>query len=302
MESHQRFKAFTIVELLIVIAIIGVLAAMLLPAVNSARESARRNQCANNLRQMGQASMLYLDQFKKLPPARWRHPNHASLPHERKFTHGYFVHILPWLEEATIRERYTLKQDWYWDSTTLGPNNYRNSDTIKIAVPTFICPSYGENRDIPLADYAVILGPGSDNYQRVMGIQLKDESAVILDHEFRNVAKVRDGMSHTIMLGECGGRPHRWVNGQLIATNLVETRWAHPDNELHVNKSPPINLENSDGSSVGGNEIYSFHIGMAQFVFGDASVHTIREDVDEKAFYPFLTANNKDLSDMAKIE
>ncbi len=85
-------------------------------------------------------------------------------------THGFFAHILPWLEEQNIRDRYTLKPDVAWDSTTTQPNGFKNSDAIKIPVATFICPSYGENRDLPLADYAVQIGPSREYYQQVMGV------------------------------------------------------------------------------------------------------------------------------------
>jgi prepilin-type N-terminal cleavage/methylation domain-containing protein len=302
MTSRQNRNAFTIVELLVVIAIIGVLAAMLLPAVNSARESARRNQCANNMRQIGQASLMYLEQFKTLPPARLRRSSTDDT-----VMHGYLVHILPWLEERNVRDMYTLKRDVAWDSTTVQPNGHRNSDAIKIAIPTFVCPSYGEHRDIPVSDYAVVLGPDPAYYQRITGINpnpsgqpKKDITCIILDREYRNVAKVRDGMAHTILIVECGGRPHEWRNGHLISSNVLEGRWAHPENELFVTASPPINFENGGGSN--GNEIYSFHIGAAQFVFGDAAVRLIREDVDEKAFLAFLTANAKDIADFSKIE
>lgn len=301
MTCRQKLKAFTIVELLIVIAIIGVLAAMLLPAVNSARESARRNQCANNLRQIGHASLMYLEQFKKLPPARMR----RGPPPDDTRVHGYFPHILPWLEEQNVRNMYTLKPDVPWDSNTLQPNGFRNSDAIKIAVPTFICPSYGEARDIPVSDYAVVLGPDPNYFRRIIGTNPDgppkiDITCIILDRDYRNIAKVRDGMAHTIMIVECGGRPHEWRLGKMISQNVLEGRWAHPENELYVTASPPINFENGAGSN--GNEIYSFHIGAAQFVFGDAAVRLIREDVDEKAFVPFITANAKDIADFSKIE
>src|SRR5688572_16964546 len=94
--QRQR-RAFTLVELLVVIAIIGVLVALLLPAVQSAREAARRMQCANNLRQISLAVHNYHDTHKFLPPASTNSNLSGS---------SAFAAILPYLEQANAYSQY----------------------------------------------------------------------------------------------------------------------------------------------------------------------------------------------------
>ncbi|MCA9277434.1 MAG: DUF1559 domain-containing protein, partial [Phycisphaerales bacterium] len=90
-------RAFTLVELLVVIAIIGVLTAVLLPAVTAAREAARRNSCANNLRQLGLAAQSYNSATGHLPPPI------AGTTFENKGS--TLVLLMPYLEQNTLFEQ-----------------------------------------------------------------------------------------------------------------------------------------------------------------------------------------------------
>jgi hypothetical protein len=131
-----------------------------------------------------------------------------------------------------------------------------------------------------------------------------DWRSIILDTEFRKLRTIVDGMSKSILLVECAGRPLKFRRGKLdtSTSTLLEYRWAHPDNELHISTRPMINNYNGQGNSSFDNEIYSMHIGGALFVMGDTAVKYISEDVDEDAFLSLVTAANMDVVNWAKID
>src|SRR5688500_16981590 len=107
----KRFSphaAFTLVELLVVIAIIGVLVALLLPAVQAARESARRTQCLNNLKQLGIALHNYHDTFQILPAGMTFPPGDDGATSER-YGPNWIIRTLPFFEQQNLYERFDLK-------------------------------------------------------------------------------------------------------------------------------------------------------------------------------------------------
>lgn len=110
--SRRCRSGFTLIELLVVIAIIGVLIALLLPAVQAARESARRTQCFNNLKQYGLATHNFHQQYNRMPPY-WSENNVTRFPDG-----GWLLHLLPYLEQQAAYD--LVVSDRYGRMTRIG--------------------------------------------------------------------------------------------------------------------------------------------------------------------------------------
>jgi prepilin-type N-terminal cleavage/methylation domain-containing protein/prepilin-type processing-associated H-X9-DG protein len=123
--NNQRNRsAFTLVELLVVIAIIGILIGMLLPAVQQVRESARRANCANNMRQLALASHNYQSTFQKLPVG----VDGATGTNALSATAQ--TQLLPYMEQLNISDGYDLSLP-----------AWNNTGVTRSIIPTFACPS-----------------------------------------------------------------------------------------------------------------------------------------------------------------
>ncbi len=144
MPIRLRARGFTLVELLVVIAIIGILVSLLLPAVQAAREAARRAQCLNNLKQIGVAIMLHVDAHKHLPTGGWGYnwvgdPNRGF---DKRQPGGWVYNILPFIEEESLR---TLGS-----SQTGAAQRAALTELCQKPVSSFLCPSRRTSGTFPL--------------------------------------------------------------------------------------------------------------------------------------------------------
>src|SRR4051794_23475908 len=122
MSPSQRFRrrGFTLIELLVVIAIIAVLIGLLLPAVQAAREAARRAQCTNNLKQLGLAAHNYVDVNLAFPQGGFYSCESISLFASSPWMHGQFVGLLPFFEQQPLYNAFNASVRYY--NTTFPAN------------------------------------------------------------------------------------------------------------------------------------------------------------------------------------
>jgi prepilin-type N-terminal cleavage/methylation domain-containing protein/prepilin-type processing-associated H-X9-DG protein len=129
-------RGFTLVELLVVIAIIAILIGLLLPAVQAARESARRSNCTNNMKQQGLGLHNFESSYKRFPTGgEGTHPTTKATIFDMQGLHSTFTYILPYMEGQTLVQQMNLN---YTYRDTRAPGNQIAACT---EIPAFICPS-----------------------------------------------------------------------------------------------------------------------------------------------------------------
>ena len=245
-ELSSSKRGFTLVELLVVIAIIGVLVSLLLPAVQSARESARKTHCQNNLKQIGLAAQMYTDSFKAYP-----------MGYERAFCgYGYGVFLLMFMEDEITYD--IVSPDWRpWGASiaTHGPAGEE--------LPVYSCPSSPYHRK-HLGLFARSSYVGSSGPYYGLGSQL---TGVFGKRSATTMAQITDGLSNTILVGEAND------------TNGAETEpiWIGP--YLFPEQAVRRTMSNARINS-GDGAFGSQHPGGAQFVFADGSVHILLEEIE----------------------
>jgi prepilin-type N-terminal cleavage/methylation domain-containing protein/prepilin-type processing-associated H-X9-DG protein len=178
--KRSSVRAFTLIELLIVIAIIGILVALLLPAVQAAREAARRSSCINNLKQIGLGVQLYHDTYKSLPAGSYMAGPCCGSPTYTTWT----IALLPFMEQQSLADIY---------NHNLPNHDPANQAAVQTRVDVYVCPS-----DIRTdAQIKPESGPGSNlyyapgSYRAVSGASLAQNGDQFFDNA--NVAGAASG-------------------------------------------------------------------------------------------------------------
>jgi len=318
MFARKTRSAFTLVELLVVIAIIGVMVGLLLPAVQTAREAARRMQCSNNLRQQGIALHNYHDTYKVMPPALMASGRFNSAAYHAgrggvKNTTGWAM-LLPFLEQSAIYERYNFSVCSSMSSPygiAVTGTDLINDGLYNASLPFLECPSD------PSAGVrsTVDVGVPSSFYSRRNAVQTSYlfSSGVFTDYDsdwqtkstdirqgaFGNDVGAKfnafiDGLSNSIAIGEAtGGRfktstsygpwgltgAHTCCHGRVVSSSTTILTQSEA--------APYQNDWNVNaaylGDALGRTYAWAFgskHPGGAQFVFADGSTHFISDSME----------------------
>ena len=307
-DGRSPYGGFTLVELLVVIAIIGILIAMLLPAVQSARESGRRTQCANNLKQIGLALHSYHGVHQAFPPG-WLWADDTDCSGGSSW--AWSVFLLPYMEQQPLHKRL--------DVTAPGHNVPPPGDPRDMRLAVFLCPSdAGPDtnrwfRDYAMSNYPGVNGTGGDSDSdgipdgRVAAAyQDPDTNGVFGRASDVKIADITDGTSNTFAVGErqsqknigaiwiraigrgCSSSSTLTPNSNVVATAVAGV--CNPFKRLNLLN--PNFVAPACGNSDPVGNFGSLHPDGSQFLLCDGSVRFAAETIDLRT-YEHL-ANRKD--------
>lgn len=313
--KHRYHSAFTLLESLVVISIIGVLSALLVPATQAAREAARRLQCQSNLKQLGLAALNFESTFQHLPgPTMNAHPKSVRYQSDV----GLFVNMLPFLEQNTLYESI---------DKNVPTNSLPNQLKIEKSPSLLRCPSTSDSEllvdlsdrfsgssitglQAQSCDYSGNDGAYIANKPHFGTVRLRVGSIA----KERRIGEVIDGTSNTFLFWESSG-DHIWLSKNI---RIPINQGASPTFTYLIDSNPSTALQSSTQASTKSylyswsgfrigtvlegainvsnryGEPFGKHSTVVNFAFADGSVRTLSENIDSVVVVALATAQNYD--------
>ncbi len=315
----RRAGGFTLIELLVVITIIGILMSLLLPAVNRVRETARRMECANNVRQIVLAMKNYETTLKTFPPGRVgcdgiNNEVCNGVPAQARVGTGGFVTLLPYIEQQALYDIFDFRDGPWRDNTDQQPGGTagwwnRAAPAVATVLPMYRCPTDDSdrtivqaNRTIAIGSYAMVMGTnGPSRGLAALAVKLQNNGTFMYVNA-RREREILDGLSNTIFVGEVveGHTPNslnRWTVGSRHRDSLRST-------ENPLNTPPGEGIVHHDyNDPIGGQQVQrrtsgafgSKHTGGANFAFGDGRTVFLVDTIDLEIYRALSTRAGREV-------
>ena len=293
------------------VAIMSVLIGLLLPAVQMAREAARRTGCRNNLRQLGLALHNFHDVYRAFPASGWTRSGPGN-------PGGHYISwramILPYLEQSALHEGYDFRANW-WSSQNLdnGTNllavyqcpSTPTQQAILQAVSKSPRPKLDLNRALARADYEALMGVREvidpvryQDKEMTRGVMHRNSSVRFAD--------ITDGTSMTVVVTECAARPAVYRRRYKVPgiRNDQGYGWVDSESAFSLDGAAEDGLRQGEGwpatprgmNVTNENEPYSFHSGGVYFLFADGHVDFLNESIDLKLLAALTTRSAGELT------
>jgi len=310
MQRHFVQRGFTLIELLVVIAIIAILVALLLPAVQQAREAARRTQCKNNLKQLGLALHNYHDSHSTFPPAEFSLGTAAG---GIRYGNGLSFHvmILPYIDQTPLYSQFNFNGTTGWQD---------NRDRAISPITAFLCPSATVRASthpnelssaatgqvaLSTTHYLGVLGPygGLDTpvnpatgsiypYTSTTTYGGYSDEGILTWKTSRKLRDVTDGTSNTLLLGESSSNAPEmssccfrvWMRGTTDSNSNPCITAARSIRYAPNSKTPTISGPNFNYMTFTSGHTGGIHVGIA-----DGAVTFISDNIDMTVYRSLST-------------